>query len=126
MMLDILNVLKSNSRLLQLVGGTKADSRIYARHTDYLGNCIIYDEYTTAANKITENTRLTVTIVADKISLVHSIEEEIKRSILTLADKPLTNNILQVEVNGGGSLYDYDRQKHHRTLYFTVITRSEI
>lgn len=121
MLLELLAVLKANATLMNLLGGEK----IYAKHTDYLGNCIIYDAYTTYANKITENTRLTVTIVAETLSLVHQIESEVKEAILTLADNPLTNTILQVELNGGGSLYDYDRQKHHQTLYFTILSRSE-
>lgn len=122
MIIDLLAVLRTNSKLTTLLGG----EHIYAKHTDYLGNCVIYDDYTTAANKITENTRLTITLVADRLSLVHSLAKEVKDSILTLADGQLTNTILQVELNGGGSLYDYDRQKHHRTLYFTIISRSEI
>lgn len=122
MIIDLLAVLRANSKLTDLLGG----EHIYAKHTDYLGNCVIYDDYTTAANKITENTRLTITLVADRLSLIHSLAEEVKDSLLTLADNRLTNSILQVELNGGGSLYDYDRQKHHRTLYFTIISRSEI
>lgn len=122
MIVDLLAVLRANSKLTTLLGG----EHIYAKHTDYLGNCVIYDDYTTAANKITENTRLTITLVADHLSLIHSLAKEVKDSILTLADNQLTQNILQVELNGGGSLYDYDRQKHHRTLYFTIISRSEI
>lgn len=126
MITEILGVLRQNNALKSLLGGTTTEDRIYAKHTDYLGKCLIYDDYTTAANKITDNTRLTITIVADKLSEIHTIEKEVKRSILTLADTPLTHKILQVELNGGGSLYDYDRQKHHRTLYFTIISRSEI
>lgn len=125
MITELLGVLRQSLTLKTLLGGTLTDDRIYAKHTDYLGKCLIYDDYTTAANKIMENTRLTITIVADKLSEIHTIEGEVKETILTLADNPLTNKILQVELNGGGSLYDYDRQKHHRTLYFTIISRSE-
>ena len=124
MITEILTVLKSNTTLASLLSATQQNSRIYATHTDYLGNCIIYNEYTTAANKITNNTRLTISIIADSLAKTHSIEDEVKESLLTLADNPLTTNILQVSLSGGGSIYDYDRQKHHRTLYFTIISRS--
>lgn len=122
MILELLSALRANSTIQELLGG----DHIYAKHTDYLGNCVLYENYTTAANKIAENTRLTITLVADNLSLIASLEQEVKDAILTLADNPLTQNILQVELNGGGGLYDYDRQKHHRTLYFTIISRSEI
>lgn len=125
MITEILTTLRSNDNLKSLLGGTAADSRIYATHTNYLGNCIVYSEYTTSANKITDMTRLTINIITDTLARAHDIESEVKESLLTLADNPLTNNILQVGLSGGGSLYDYDRQKHHRTLYFTIISRSE-
>ena len=126
MIVDLLTILRANTTLRQQLDATAAEDHIYARHTDYTGKCLIYDVYTTLANKIQEQNRLTITIVAETLSEIDTIEEEVKRSILTLADNQLTNNILQVELNGGGSLYDYDRQKHHRTLYFTLISRSEI
>lgn len=125
MITEILTVLKSNTTLASLLSATQQNSRIYATHTDYLGNCIVYSEYTTSANKITEITRLTINIITDTLALAHSIEDEVKESLLTLADNPLTTRILQVTLNGGGSIYDYDRQKHHRTLYFTINSRSE-
>ena len=125
MIREILTALKDNTTLASLLSATTQESRIYATHTDYLGNCIVYSEYTTSANKITEITRLTINIIADTLAKTHSIESEVKESLLTLADNPLTTNILQVGLSGGGSIYDYDRQKHHRTLYFTIISRSE-
>lgn len=126
MIKEIIGELESNSTLLSLLKATQTDKHIYAKHTDYLGDCIIYESYGVAADKVKETQRLTITIVASTLSLTHQIEKEIKRSILTLADNPLTNNILQVGLTGGGSLYDYDRQKHHTNLYFTLTTRSEI
>lgn len=124
MITEILTALKGNAALASLLSATAQDSRIYATHTEYLGNCIVYSEYTTAANKITDNTRLTINIITDSLAKAHSIEDEVKKSLLTLADNPLTTNILQVSLSGGGSIYDYDRQKHHRTLYFTITSRS--
>lgn len=124
MIIQLLNILRSNNSLKLLLGGTVEDDKIYATHTSQLGECLLYEYHTTAANKITDITRLTITIITDTLSKSSAIEAEVKQSIITLADNKLTNTILQVELNGGGSLYDYDRQKHHRTLYFTILSRS--
>lgn len=126
MIREVIRELESNKILLQLLGATAHDTHIYATHTNHLDNCLIYSSYTTGADKITLITRLTITIVADNLSLTNSLEREVKRTIITLADNQLTNNILQVALNGGGTIYDYDRKKHHTNLYFTIISRSDI
>lgn len=99
------------------------DVTVYATHTDYTGDCVVYEEYPTSSDKVREITRLTVNIIAGSKAKSIEIEDEIKTAVLTLGDNPLSTNVLKAELSGGGNLYDYDRQKHHRTLYFTIYRR---
>ena len=126
MIKEILNILKADKKLMELINGSAANPHIYPIETDYLGDCLVYDYHTFSADKITEAKRLEIVIIAKTLSKTIEIENQLKRLIITLADKPLTNNILQVEVNGGGSLYDNDRKMNHRILYFDILSRSEI
>ena len=118
----IVSLLKNDKRLVELIG----ENNIYPIQTEYLGDCVIYDAYTTSHNKIIQETRLQITIVASKLSTTLAIEQEIEKLILTLGDTPLSNTILQVEANGGGSLYDNNRRKNHRIIYFNILSRSEL
>lgn len=126
MIREILNILKADKKLMALINGTAANPHIYPIETDYLGDCLVYDYHTFSADKITEAKRLEIIIIAKTLSKTLEIENELKRLILTLADKPLTTNILRVEINGGGSLYDNERLMNHRILYFDLISRSEV
>ena len=117
-MLELIQVMLEDEELKKLVG-----SHIYPTHTDYLGDCVLYSFHTTLSDKITEQCRLQITIIAGTISKTAQIEERIKYLILTFGDNPLTNDILQVELNGGGTLYDNDRMKQHRILYFDILKR---
>ena len=126
MIKEILNILKADKKLMALINGTAANPHIYPIETDYLGDCLVYDYRTFSADKITEAKRLEIVIIAKTLSKTLEIENELKRLILTLADKPLTTNILRVEINGGGSLYDNERLMNHRILYFDLISRSEV
>lgn len=118
----IVSLLKNDKRLVELIG----ENNIYPIQTEYLGDCVIYDAYTTSHNKIIQEIRFQVTIVASKLSATLAIEQEIEKLMLTLGDTPLSNTILQVEANGGGSLYDNNRRKNHRIIYFNILSRSEL
>lgn len=126
MIKEILNILKADKKLMELIDGSAENPHIYPIETDYLGDCLVYDYHTFSADKITEAKRLEIVIIAKTLSKTLKIENELKRLILTLADKPLTTNILRVEINGGGSLYDNERLMNHRILYFDIISRSEV
>lgn len=126
MIKEILNILKADKKLMELIDGSVENPHIYPIETDYLGDCLVYDYHTFSADKITEAKRLEIVIIAKTLSKTLEIENELKRLILTLADKPLTTNILRVEINGGGSLYDNERLMNHRILYFDLISRSEV
>ena len=126
MIKEILNILKTDKKLMELIDGSAENPHIYPIETDYLGDCLVYDYHTFSADKITEAKRLEIVIIAKTLSKTLEIENELKRLILTLADKPLTTNILRVEINGGGSLYDNERLMNHRILYFDLISRSEV
>lgn len=126
MIKEILNILKADKKLMELINGSAENPHIYPIETDYLGDCLVYDYHTFSADKITEAKRLEIVIIAKTLSKTLEIENELKRLILTLADKPLTTNILKVEINGGGSLYDNERLMNHRILYFDLISRSEV
>lgn len=119
-MLNLVKMLLNDERLKEKVG-----AHIYPISTDYLGECILYNFHTMLEDKISQRLRLQITIIADSMANALSIEKEVKRILLTVGDDNLTKDILQVVLNGGGTLEDVEREKHHRILYFDIIKRSD-
>lgn len=120
-MVEILNILKNDSQLINYIGTA---ANIYPMETSYTGECILYEYVPLADDKITQSNRLLLTIISNTMAKAIDIEKRVKQLILTKADTPLTNNIKKVSQNGGGSLFDSERKKHHRLLYFEIISRS--
>lgn len=117
-MLELIQAMLNDVELNKLVG-----SNIFPTQTDYLGDCILYSFHTTMSDRITERCRLQLTIIASTMATTLLIEDRIKYLLLSLGDEPLTNDILRVEINGGGTLYDNDRKKFHRIIYFNILKR---
>lgn len=119
-MLDIISLLLANAELRGLIG-----NNIYPNHTSYLGECVLYDFHTISNNRKVKRVRLQITIIADSIANSVAIEDAIQNVLLTLGDEPLVGDTLQVASNGGGTLFDSSRDKHHRILYYDIIQRGE-
>ena len=99
------------------------DCPLYCQRTDDMGECVLYDFHTFAQQDGVQRVRLQITIIAGTMAKAIEKEEIIKKAILTLGDTPLSNDILQVALNGGGNLYDDARQMHHHILYFDIVKR---
>ena len=99
------------------------DCPLYCQRTDDTGECVIYDFHTFGQQNGVQRVRLQITIIAGTMAKTLEREEIIKSTILTLGDEPLSNDILQCVLNGGGNLYDDARQMHHHILYFEMIKR---
>ena len=46
--------------------------------------------------------------------------EKIKQELITLGDKTLTNNILTINLNGGGSLENLETNTFHFKAFFNI------
>ena len=99
------------------------DCPLYCQRTDDMGECVLYDYHTFSQSDGVQKIRLQITIIAGTMAKAVEKEEIIKSTILTLGDTPLTDDILQVAANGGGTLYDDGRQMQHRIIYFDIIKR---
>ena len=99
------------------------DCRVYAQRTTDVGECVLYDYHTFSQSDGVQKIRLQITIIAPTSEKTLRREEIIKSTILTLGDTPLTDDILQVAANGGGTLYDDARQMQHRIIYFDILKR---
>lgn len=91
-----------------------------------IGKGITYDFNTVSSNGIKAQDRLTVTAVSYSITESLRILSRIKQLLLTIGDTPLSDKVLKVVQNGGGSANNVvdGKNMYHFTAIF-YITRRE-
>lgn len=92
--------------------------------TKRLDNVIIYEVSPISDDGIKQVSRVKLTTVCDTEEQWAVASERIRELLITKDDRPLTQTILSVAVNGGGSMYDADRKKYHKSIYLNITTRS--
>ena len=116
---EVISMLRHDTELSRLLGG----NHIYTTPSTYLGNSIVYSWNAVNSDKIKTTDRLEIHIIADTLKLCAELESRIKQLLLSFGDEPLTANVLEVVLNGGGYLFDEERQKHHKILYFYILSK---
>ena len=93
---------------------------IYPFGTEKIENCIIYNLIPISSNKIIEQNRLEITVISLDMQIGLKMLENIKQALITLGDKSLTNNILAINLNGGGSLENLETNTFHFKAFFNI------
>lgn len=84
-----------------------------------VSECIVYEFYTVSDNGIKTTDVLMIDAIGFSIGKSLAIIERVKSLLLTLGDAKLTNKVLKVEQNGGGSLKNVVGNK---TMYYQKAT----
>nr|DAT81699.1 MAG TPA: hypothetical protein [Caudoviricetes sp.] len=90
-----------------------------------VGDGITYDFNVTQSNGIKEVYRLSITTVAYSIGESLEIINRVKQLLLTIGDDKLTDKILKVNQNGGGSVCNVvdGKNMYHFTAIFNITRR---
>ena len=116
---QIVSVQKADEAVHALIGG-----RIYPFYTaDLSQDCVVYVPTPIEDDGIREVWRVEITIISKSIENSMIIDSAIRKALLTIADNQLTNSILQVALNGGAMLKNYETETFHNTGYYYVVFR---
>jgi hypothetical protein len=116
---EIRTILLADSALMALISAIEPKPS-----KDTKNNIIMFEETPTSNNGVTNRVRIQFTVVCDTEEQFGHIYARICEDLLTPDDRPLTQSIRKVEINGGGSLYDSDRRKYHKIIYLNILARS--
>ena len=119
MMKEIRKILLADQPLMSIV------NEVVPSPTKRIDNVIIYEVSPISDDGIKRVSRVKLTTVCDAEEQWAEASERISELLVTTDDRPLTKKILSVSVNGGGSLYDSDREKYHKIIYLNITTRSK-
>lgn len=89
-------------------------------------NKAYYKYISLTSDKVIGQARFELTAICDNyINSIKAIEEA-RKSLITLGDSKLDDNILSVRLNGGGSLRDLDTGTYQETAFFTITYKERI
>lgn len=120
MILQILNKLKSDERLCELLKPTPTDSKIHMFGTS---EGVAYKWVTLTDDGVKQQHRLEITVIDKSYGKCTLISKRIQDILLTVGDKTFNNDILTIEQNGGGVLQQEDTGYIYVKSYFTIKTR---
>jgi len=118
MITEIRTILLADHDLMSIV------NEVVPSPTERVDNVIIYEVSPISDDGIKQVSRVKLTTVCDTEAQWAVASERIRELLITKDDRPLTNSILSVAVNGGGSAYDTDRKKYHKFIFLNITTRS--
>lgn len=117
---EVIAILKNDEQLKSLVSG------IYPfGEGSTVNECIVYEFYTVSDNGIKATDILMIDAIGFSIGKSLAIIERVKSLLLTLGDAKLTNKVLKVEQNGGGSLKNVvgNKTMYHQKSTFNITRR---
>lgn len=97
------------------------DCSLTANRDTNLGECAVYDWYTTGWDGIKRSVMLKVSIFATSMKRALQLLTQLEKALVTVGDNTLTETALTCRQNGGGWLMDGDR--HCRIAYFELIIK---
>ena len=115
---EIILTLYNDPILNELIG-----HHIYPNYTTYTGDCIVFNFHTYYNDRKVKKQRLRLTIITTTLDLGDKVEDRVAELILTLGDCDNGAELLEVQQSGGGNLYDDNRHKNHRILYYDCLER---
>lgn len=125
MLNDILNILKADSGLHSLLGATVKDSHIYMNQGK-AETCISYKYSLISSDGIKAQSKLEMNCISSDYGKAESILNSVKQLLITVGDKQINNDILNVALNGGGSLYIEETKQHIMKAYFILTIRERM
>ena len=114
---EILTILKNDNTLDTLIDG------IYHIASDGVCNCLVYNLEPLTSDRVVEQNRLEITAINSDYITNMNVIKRVKELLLTEGDSALTQNILNVTLNGGGCLENIATSTIHTKINFIIKNR---
>lgn len=120
---EVLNIWKNDTDLKRLLKSTVSDPRIYMNAPVYTGDCIVYSFTPLISDGVTAQSRIEVDCYSSDYTKSYEILKTIEKLMVTVGDDPRTENILSIEKNGGGYVFDKNVKYHMFKAIFSIKER---
>lgn len=113
-----MNILDEIIEKLKIVGYP-----FYHLGTEKIEDCIIYKLEQISSDKIKEQYKLSLNIIALSFEKGLKMQDKIKDIFLTFGDNVASVSIMEISLNGGGIMENLETDTYHFKLYFILKTR---
>lgn len=120
---EILTIWKNDAELNKLLKSTKNDPRIYMNEPVYTGDCLVYNFTPLLSDGVISQSRIEVDCYSSDYAKSYEILKTVERLMVTVGDNPRTENIISIEKNGGGYVFDKNVKYHMFKAIFSVKER---
>lgn len=86
---------------------------------------LVYTDVPVSDDGIVRADRFEVHIIAKSIDDREVVDRRVRQLLLTLGDEPLCPAVLQVAINGGGTMEDMGTDTYHKITNYIVTSRSD-
>ena len=121
---ELTTILKNDTTLKTLLKATVTNTKIMPMPLSSEG--IGYSFIPLTNDGIKEQSQFELTIMNADLFKCCEIKEQVDKLLITIGDTPLTNNILEVSQNGGGSYFDDDLKFYKLKTNYTVLSRRRL
>lgn len=125
MLNDILEILKTDNELSELLQSTITDSKIYM-YKGKTETCISYKYMLISSDGVKAQSKLELNCISPDYGKAERMLNRVKQLLITVGDNQLNNDILTVSQNGSGILFDEETQQHTIKAYFIFTIRERM
>lgn len=123
-LVELITILKNDTTLKTLLKATVTNTKITP--IPLISEGIGYSFIPLTNDGIKEQSQFELTIMNADLLRCYEIKEQVDKSLITMGDTPLTNTILEVSQNGGGSYFDDDLKMFKLKANYTILSRKGV
>lgn len=123
---DILDILRNDTELKQLLNATKLDPKIYTTGRIYSGDCLVYSYVPLISDGVIIQSRIEINCYSSDYVKGYKLLRAVQRLLITVGDSTLNNTILNIEQNGGGYIFDENIKVHMFKAIFSIQEKARV
>ena len=123
-LIELIAILKNDTALKTLLKATITNTKIMPM--PLLSDGIGYNFIPLTSDGVKEQSQFELTIINTDLLRCYEIKEQLDKLLITIGDTQLTNSILEVSQNGGGSYFDDELKMFKLKVNYTVISRRRL
>lgn len=119
----LIDMIKNDKQIKEILKPTISNPKVYPYYKNEHINCILHKLVLLSSDGIKEQNRLELTFVHEDELIAKKLMNRVKELLTTVGDNKINNEILEISLNGGGNLVDYQTNTIQLKAFFNIKNR---
>lgn len=119
----LIDIIKNDEVVKEILKSTISNPKIYPYYKNEHIQCILHKFVPLSSDGIKEQNRLELTFIHEDELIAKKLMNRVKELLITVGDNKLNNEILEISLNGGGNLVDYQTNTIQLKAFFNIKNR---